>query len=179
MPVLLDRLPIPEVTSEVVFGGRRFRVRGNQIIVWVMVTRRRLASPDLRLVPFPAILDTGHNHTFSIQERHLVEWAGLDAEALPEVGTAREQGRRVRLHAADLWVRRNLQGFRDRLTGDAPHRVSAPIGIAIYPAALNFPRLPILGLRAIADNDLVLVVNGHRRQATLRTAYRWWPFAGR
>jgi hypothetical protein len=49
----------------------------------------------------------------------------------------------------------------------------------MYPVGVEFPRLPILGLRALTDNDLILIVNGHRREATLRTAYRWWPFAGR
>ena len=50
-------------------------------------------------------------------------------------------------------------------------------GMVVY-ADGDFPRLPVLGLRAIADNNLVLTVNGRKREATLRTPLKWWwPFA--
>lgn len=179
MPVLLQRTPISELPAEVVVRGQRVRIRRHQIVVWVTLTTPPLRGADPRVSPFPAILDTGYTHTFAIQERHLIEWAGLNPEALPVVGAAREQGRRIPLQSADVWVHANESGSRERLTGGAPFGVSAPEGIAVYPSALNFPRLPLLGLRAIAHNNLVLVVNGHRREATLRTARRWWPVAGR
>jgi hypothetical protein len=179
MPILIDRVPIPEVTSEIVFREERVRVRGDQIIAWVTLTRALTGVRDPRLVPFPAILDTGHNDTFSIQERHLVEWAGLDPTSLPRAAAARDRGLRLTLRTAEIWVHRNQPGTRDRLAAAEPYGLSAPRGIAVYPSATNFPRLPLLGLRAITRNRLVLVVNGHRREATLRTAYRWWPLAGR
>lgn len=178
MPILIDRVPIPEATSELLFRGQRVRVRGDQIIVWVTLTRALLGGPEPRRVPFPAILDTGHNHTFSIQERHLVEWAGLNPASLTETGSARDRGDRIGLRAAAVWVHRNEPGSRERLSADEPFELSAPRGIAVYPSTMNFPRLPLLGLRAITRNRLVLMINGHRREATLRTAYRWWPFAG-
>ena len=179
MPLLIDRVPIPEHTSEIVFRGQRIRVRGDQIIVWITLTKALAGTHDPRLVPFLAILDTGHNHTFSIQERHLVEWAGLGPAALAEIGSVRDRGDRIGLRAAAIWVHRTEPGSRQRLTSDEPYELSAPHGIAVYPAEADFPRLPLLGLRAITRNRLVLVVNGHRREATLRTAYRWWPRAGR
>jgi hypothetical protein len=179
MPTLIDRVPIPEVTSEILFRGHLIRVRGDQIIAWVTLTRARVGGHDPRLVPFPAILDTGHNGTFSIQERHLIESAGLSPAALTATGSARDRGRRVGLRAATVWVHRNEPGSRDRWTGGEPYGLSTPHGIAVYPSAEDFPRLPLLGLRAVTGNRLVLVVNGHRREATLRTAFRRWPFAGR
>ena len=42
-------------------------------------------------------------------------------------------------------------------------------GIAIHPASEAYPRLPLLGLRAILSNHLYLAVDGERQQATLRT----------
>ena len=63
---------------------------------------------------------------------------------------------------------------RDRLAGILPHMLAAPRGIAIYPDG-DFPRLPILGLRAIAENGLILKADGRRREATLKTAWKWWP----
>ena len=64
---------------------------------------------------------------------------------------------------------------RDRLAGILPHMLAAPRGIAIYPDG-DFPRLPILGLRAIAENGLILKADGRRREATLMIARKWWPF---
>jgi hypothetical protein len=178
MPILIDRVPVPEATSEIAYRGQRVRVRGDQIIVWVTLTKPLTGAHDPRVVPFPAILDTGHNHTFSIQERHLIDWAGLNPAILTETGSTRDRGERIRLRAATVWVHRNEPGSRERLTADEPIELLAPQGIAIYPSGANFPRLPLLGLRAITRNRLVLVVNGYRREATLRTAYRWWPFVG-
>ena len=45
----------------------------------------------------------------------------------------------------------------------------------VYPGG-DFPRLPILGLRAIAENALTLHIDGAKRNATLRMSLRWWPF---
>ena len=179
MPRLLDRSPLPPRPSEVVVLGERVRLRANQIIVWITLTRPRLKEPNPAALPFPAIPDTGHTHTFSIQHRHLAEWAGIGPDGLPPVGHVRERGHRIQLRLANIWVHPNVPRSRDRLADRPPHPVGADRGIAIHPAGVEFPRLPILGLRAVADNDLVLLVNGHHKETTLRTAFRWWPVAGR
>ena len=81
------------------------------------------------------------------------------------------------LRPANIWVQPNVPHHRDRLADRPPCPVAAPQGIAVYPGA-EFPGLPILGLRAVAENELVLKVDGPRREATLRTAVNWWwPFA--
>ena len=68
-----------------------------------------------------------------------------------------------------------IRGNRESLADRPPHLIDADHGIAVYQDG-DFPRLPILGLRAIAENNLVLTVDGKRRLATLRAAIRWWPF---
>jgi hypothetical protein len=143
--------------------------------MWVTLSLRPVHSPNPLAIPFPAILDTGHTHTFSIHERHLTEWAGLQPDILPVLATIRERERRILLRAANIWVHPNERGFRDRLADIPPHFVDADSGIAIYPGN-DFPRLSIIGLRAIAENNLVLKVDGPMRQATLRTPIRLWPF---
>jgi hypothetical protein len=177
MPRLLDRSPFPKNASEIVVHGERVRIHADQIIVWVSLTIKRIEEPDPRAVPFPAILDTGHNHTFSLHERHLFEWAGFRPEGLGVGGTIRESDERVTLRPANIWVHPNQPHHRDRLAERPPYLVGSLRGIAVYPGA-EFPRLPILGLRAIAENELVLKVDGPRREATLRTPIAWWwPFA--
>jgi hypothetical protein len=43
-------------------------------------------------------------------------------------------------------------------------------GIAIYPSdGSKYPRLPLLGLRAIIKNKLKLVIDGKRQQVSLRS----------
>jgi hypothetical protein len=167
-------MPFPAEPDAVVVRGERVLVRANQIIVWVSLTLARVKSPNPTAIPFPAILDTGHTHSFSIQERHLVEWAGFRPEGLTVLGTVRERRQRVPVREANIWVHPNVRGVRDELADRPPHLVEARRGIAVYPAG-DFPRLPILGLRAIAENGLILKVNGPRREATLRTRFRWWP----
>ena len=76
---------------------------------------------------------------------------------------------------ANVWVHRNECHSREPLADQPQYPVSAPVGIAVYPGG-DFPRLPIFGLQAIADNELVLKVCGWRRMATLRTVRKWWPF---
>ena len=173
MPRLLDRSPFPKTASEVVVRGERIRVRANQIILWVSLTIQRVKAPNPTAAPFPAILDTGHNHSFSIHERHLLDWAGLRPEDLGVLRPIRDRGQRVMLRPANIWVHANVPHHRDRLADRPPCLVAASQGVAVYPGA-EFPRLPILGLRAIAENELVLKVDGPRREATLRTVVRWW-----
>src|SRR5436309_3224171 len=113
------------------------------------------------------ILDTGHTHSLSLHERHLTEWAGLRPESLAVFAAVRERGQRLSLRAANIWVHPNEPGER-RVSDRPPQFVEAVRGIAVYPGH-DFPRLPILGLRAITENKLVLAIDGRRREATLRT----------
>jgi hypothetical protein len=134
----------------------------------VSVTIRRVVSPNPLAVPFPVILDTGHSHNLSIQERHLVGWGGIHPDALVLLGAIRDRGDRIPLRGANLWAHPNRRGTRELRTDRAPQLLAVPSGIAVYPTG-EFPRLPILGLRAVAENGLILAVNGRRREATLRT----------
>lgn len=175
MPVFLDRMPFPAEATAVAVGGERVHVKKNQIIVWMSLSRLLQKSPNPTAVPFPAILDTGHTHSFSIQAQHLQRWAGLRPENLTPLGTIREGGRRLQLHSANLWVHSNRRRLHQYSTDASAHMLVAPYGIAVYPDG-GFPRLPLLGVRALVDNDLVLKIRGRKREATLRTRRRWWPF---
>lgn len=176
MPILLKRMPFPERQGEIVVRGERVRVLADQIIVWVSLNRARLSEASPATRPFPAILDTGHNHTFAINSRHLTAWANLNQEELETRSAVRDRGRRIKLRQANIWVHPNKIGRREEFDTSGPFRLKAQFGIAVYPEG-DFPRLPVLGLRAIAENGLVLNVNGAKREATLRTPIRWWPFS--
>ena len=64
---------------------------------------------------------------------------------------------------------RNEPG-RTRPSGRPPIRLGMPEGIAVFPEDLPNPaRLPILGLRALVRSDLTLIMDGKRREVTLKT----------
>jgi hypothetical protein len=175
MPRILHRLPVLTRDDLTFMGQEQVRVRGYEIVVWVSLQPERSLDYDPRARRFPAILDTAHTHNFSIREEHLVRWAGLRREDLRSLGNLRHLGRRLPLHAADVWLHRNVPGQRDRLLDVPPYRLDLPRGIAVYPADSDFPRLPLLGLRALVTNNLLLSVDGDRSEVNLRSPdWRTW-----
>jgi hypothetical protein len=174
---ILRDLPFSAADSVATVGRERVRVKAHQIIVWVSVNMHGVLDPG-NAPRFPAILDTGHTHYFSIQEQHLINWAGIRPQLLHVLGSLREGGRRVPLRAAHLWIHPNRRGKRDEFTNEPPVRLEFARGIAVYPDdGSNFPRLPLLGLRALAENALHLTIDGRKRSVSLRTAGAWWPFS--
>lgn len=172
MPRLLDRMPFTTASASLSVRGEPVTIRADQIIVWITLTLRRVSEPNPLAIPFPAILDTGYNYSFAIQERQLNVWTGLRSEMLGVIGAVREGGQRIPLREANLWIHLNQPHMRDLRPNHRPVILNASRGIAVFPN--NFPRLPILGLRAIAENRLILCVNGPRRVATLRTSLFGW-----
>jgi hypothetical protein len=176
MAKILDRLPIATTDGEVRVRGEPVRVKAYEVIVWVSVSPTFFVDWHPSTPAFPAILDTAHTHNFSIQEEHLIRWAGLRPEALRQLGHIRQSGQRVPIYAANVWIHRNRRGRRDLRLDPPPYCLELSRGIAISPRAVRYPRLPPLGLRALMVNDLHLTIDGAREYAYLRTARRWWPF---
>jgi hypothetical protein len=165
---ILDRLPYSSDPTVVSAPGGRVRVKPYQIVVAVSVSLQTLREWDRRMPRFPAILDTGNNHNLSISRGHLLRWAGLQPEALPIIGAARERQQRIPLHAASVWLHRNRPGERT-LRDQEPHPLKLEEGIAIYPDDIG-PRLPVLGLRALTRNQLHVAIDPERMRVSLRTA---------
>jgi len=176
MSTILDRVPIPMQDDVAFVGGETVRVKACEIIVWVSLSTKHVA--ELGEAPrFPAIVDTGHTHNFSIREEHLIRWAGLRPESLRLLGNIRQEGSRFPLFGGDVWLYRNQRGKRDQLLNTPPHRLILPRGVAVYPTGSSYPRLPLLGMRAILSNRLRLVVDGKGAWASLSTPRPWWwPF---
>lgn len=177
MPTILRRLPFFKRPATITIGREIIRIHRDQIIVWVSLSMANQITWDSRWSRFPVILDTGCNHTFSIQGRHLVQWAGMDLRLLARLGQVRDQNQRVPSHAGTLWIHPNRPGKRDELAGREPVQLILEDGLAVYPDdGSNYPRLPLLGLKTLADNHLHLTISGWRRSVKLRTRRRWWFF---
>ena len=177
MNVILRDLPYFKRPTIADFQEPPIPIKSDQIMVWVGLTEGRQGEFDPRRPFFPAILDTGHSHNFSIQEDHLIRWAGLDPRLLPRHREVRIGGHRVPLCQADVWIRPNERGQRDRPAEKTPFRVALDWGIAVYPRTIsNPPRLPLLGLRALRLAGLHLAIDCRQCAVTLRTARRFWFF---
>lgn len=164
---ILSRLPIAGEHSLSDIQGRSVKLRPYQIIVRVTILPD--SEWDPRAPILPAILDTGNNLNFSLQQAQLLRWAGIDPRSLRACGKVREGERSLSLHAATVWIHRNVPGRLDLRTGQ-PFRLQLPEGIAIYPTdESDYPRLPLLGLRAILKNNLELTIDGRRKHASLRS----------
>ena len=153
---ILDRLPIYDAPALIDVRGDILQVWTNQAIIWVSFAET--------LMPFPAILDTGHSHNLSIARRHMEQWGQSDSK---QIGHARIAGQLVPRYASDIFVHRNVPGKR-QLSGT--HRLTMDGGFAVVPDELPIaPRLPLLGIQMIRANKLRLLIDGKRWQVTLKT----------
>jgi hypothetical protein len=169
MTAILRDLPFLHVEDEVAVGLERVRVKPYQIVVWVSLTARNVLELPPHAPRVPAILDTGHNHYFSIQARHLTRWARTEEAGLPPRDRIRERGRHPPLRAANVWIHPNRCGERDAFSDDRPFLVPLEQGIAIYPGESDYPRLPLLGLRTLVQNKLHFTMDPERCVVNLRT----------
>jgi hypothetical protein len=157
---LLDRLPIAGRPHLLTVRGELVEIYRNQIVVWVSINDRSR--------PFPALLDTGHSHNFSIGAGQLKRWTGA---ILEKVGELDISGTVVSQFGAELRIHANVRGGA-QLSGKS-HALEVPQGISVFEeGSPNAPRLPLIGLRTIIANKLTLAIDGERRQVIL-TTMRW------
>jgi hypothetical protein len=170
MAKILDHLPIPTKEEMDFVGPEQVRIKECEIITWVSLSVKGILKLDPTAPRFPAILDTGHTHNFSIQEQHLTRWAGIPPEDLRLLGHIRQAGRRLPLYAVNVWLHPNVPHGRKLLPDGRAQLLELPRGIAVYPRTdEDFPRLPLLGLRALLSNKLHLTVDGANQWVNLRT----------
>lgn len=168
---ILDRLPISMEGTSLRFGDRHVKARRNQIVVWVSVHLGQVVDPEANIPRFPALLDTGNNFGFSIQDRHLREWAGIARASLERIGGIEIDGDVVGRREAAVWLHPNVPGRQAAAVDGRPYRMRMSQGIVVYPPDADppGPRLPLLGLPALLDSDLDLWLDPERRQATARS----------
>lgn len=119
-------------------------VRPFQIVIPVRLAVGKMLSPE-----FLAILDTGNNLNFSISEKHVREWIGVE---LKTRGKATVGGEAVQLKEAHLCLKGKMFPLRE--------------GIAVHDV-----RLPLLGLRALVQNTLNLSINSKKKTATISSGW--------
>lgn len=113
MTKILDHLPVLEQGTFVRFDDKHIKVRRDQILVWVSIHLAEVPRLEKNAPRIPALLDTGLNFDFSIQHRHLKEWAGIDPGLLPPLGDLVINGQTVNRLEASVWIHANIPWKRD------------------------------------------------------------------
>jgi hypothetical protein len=171
MTKILDRLPVLEQRTSPSFAGKSVTVHRDQILVWVSVHLAGVPRLEPNIPRIPALLDTGNNFGFSLQQRHLREWAGLDPGLLSLLGNLEINDQTVNRHEASVWLYPNVPGKREVAVGSPPYLLEMERGIAVFPpdAAPPGPRLPLLGLAALLNNNLDFWLDPDLREVTVQT----------
>jgi hypothetical protein len=174
MTKILHRLPIPGRRTEERFGDRYARIKRNQILIWVGIDLAGVIQSKSNSPIIPALIDTGNNAAFSIQDRHLREWSGINSNLLTFLGNSIISDRIVPRRAATVWLYPNVPGTRIVAGDRRPYLLDVPEGIAVYggDALPIAPRLPLLGLPALLHNDLELWLDPELAEVTVQT--RTW-----
>jgi hypothetical protein len=68
------------------------------------------------------------------------------------------------LHRARIWLHSDSE----------PFQLSTEAGIAVVEG--DWPRLPILGLRALTNSNLRVFIYGDTKRVLIRTPPWYWPF---
>lgn len=167
---ILDRLPISEKRMSLRFGDKYATIHRNQVLIWVSVQLAGALEPEENIPRFPALLDTGNNFDFSVQDRQLREWAGIDPGLLVVLGDIEINRQIVKRREATVWLYPNIPGRQEVASDRPPFRLSMGKGIAVYThdADPPGPRLPLLGLPAFLDNDLDWWLDPERRCITVQ-----------
>jgi len=141
---------------------RRLRIGAFQLVVDVSLTLRNCLSLSENAPRFPAVIDTGHGHNFSIRESHLLDLAGLDLSTLPverPVQVTDSHGKTVLVdcYAAALWV----HAGKDQAP---PIRLALDGGFSCYRSngPVAGPPFPLIGARALSTGAVFLGVDYER-----------------
>lgn len=160
---ILDQFPIADRERAISVPGNQYlTAKPYQTIVTVSLQVRNSLSPA-----FPAILDTGHNHNFSISEDQLRTWAKIDPTTLAPAGRLGFEGKMVILRAADVVLYCNQKGSYDLSGRSYKFPFENDRGISVH--EIPIARWPILGIRGILRRKLVLTFDGDQSSVSLET----------
>jgi hypothetical protein len=174
MTTIIRKLPLSEVRTSIrVPDGTTVPILPMQIVLSVSIAPNDVLTLPSQTPIFPAVLDTGFNRAFLLQEQHLMAWAGLRREQLTQVGIIHAYGKPSPLYAANVWLHPNKPGERAIALNRKPFCVYLDPGIGVCPRRVTQPRLPLLGLPTLMFGDLQIVFHWRRKAVSLRTT-SWW-----
>ncbi len=170
---ILDRLPLLPASRAIRFGPREVRLHQDALVVWLSIGIRGETNWQRISPPFPALLDSGNNSSAYLNEHHLEHWAGIPTLFLRFLKHKRVNEGRIPFRRADIWIHPNVPGTSERDPGRAPFLLELREGIAVSPVLTDrpaFPRVPLVGFRALRENGLDFWLDSRTERFTVWTA---------
>lgn len=166
MPFRLTGLPLPREDRVVAPAGVPITLRVYQPVVWVRLVPW-VGPADPEAVTFPAVVDTGNNHSFLIPASLFRAWVRLDRTVLRTQNRVRVLDVEMLCHGLNVDVYRVRDG---NPTGRVAGRLQTDRGVVIVPESVEhlFPRLPVIGVRCLRASRAVFTVDGGRATYSLR-----------
>lgn len=161
-------------------NGEDVEILSHQPVVWVGLAPVGQSVPAADHPVFPAIVDTGCNTTFIISPTKLAKWCKVDWRDIPfhHGVELKHQGVPVPHRRANLWIYANRKGTLEVNRKRSPVLLELDLGIAVFgdgvqvgvreTTRLIAPRLPLVGMQALAAADLSLAVDTARKDLTIR-----------
>jgi hypothetical protein len=153
-------------------SGRPLRAYHDQIFLWATFTADRRTRPTATAPLFPILLDTGLNEPFLMQQRQAETWMTPAVFTTFQTTGSHIQFGQERILAWDiaLWVFPNVVGTRTPDPSGNPVHLRIPSGVVLTPPGSAYTKeKPLLGLRAIRVNNLLLRFDGLRGSVSLDT----------
>ena len=177
MPAIFHQLPFFDKFTTVEVQGHAYRILPLQIIVWVSLSPKGQPHFEPRTPRFPAVLDSGFTDGFLIHQQHLRQFAGFQPEFFRRLNQPmRTHERVISLYAANPWLHGNQAGQRDQWTSASPFLLELNRGIGISNDEEIYPRLPLLGARALRSAKLQVFLDYQQCRLSVRTPRRFWIF---
>ncbi len=156
---LFGRYPILPNAKNHSVAGTLLRIGAFQLTVEVSLTLpgcRRLPDGTSR---FPAVLDTGHSHNFSIRQSHLEDFAGVRPDDLVRLRSVKLRDssgieHRIAAFDADIWL-------HPRRADADPVRLELDGGFTCYQDhdPIPGPPFPLVGARGLVTAGISLAID--------------------
>lgn len=151
-----------------------------RIAVRVALLAKAQQAPSRAARSFTALIDTGFSGTFAIREEEVEPLSGVSVGDLwPTRKLPIRSNRGWFLpYSANVWLFKNRPG-QPNLDGVRGTILELENGIYVFakpsPGEPDIrPQSPLIGMQAIRNNDLIVVVDGSRSRVTIRRP--WFRF---
>jgi len=183
MTALLQKLPFFDRVRPCAHGSVTIQLKPFRILVWVALCKPGPIAYDPKSWLVPTILDTGFNGAFCIREEQLQHWAGIDPNYFSIARSAKLARGLVDVRAANIWLLRNVPMSTDPIC-ENPFRMEIDEGIHVFrkPSGADGmdarPEYPLLGMRALRRNSVVLTVDFRTALVMLQKPHVFhWPMS--
>jgi hypothetical protein len=159
------RVSLAQTERTVTPGGVPILLRRYQPAVWVKLVQWEKPEQDLGIA-FPAVLDSGNNHSFLIPGSLFQAWMQIELEQLDHFRTVLVNGILLRCYGFNVDLLRLRSGQpTERVAG----RLQTDRGIAIIPRELEhrFPRMPVIGVRCLIASRVTFSLSGDKKSFSL------------